>query len=378
MSERATLTTKVPPVGGKSGDGDGSRNPSADTAAASAAETGAGAEGVEMMADDSGAAPASITIFQGAVYGSMLLTVCLAGFAAVALFQRAGRMVERRFSATARSLGVVFSLAALHGLYISYLYTNHLWGEIDGAPVAISFALWILAGPAIGVALHHLLTIGDKPARKEMVIDATAYTLIFACATVGASPGVRVNAAVIAALLALFLFIVPVARYMAAFRTARARHPELGETGGRILVLALLLGPGLIPVMSFARVCGLGDDITQFLLCFILFDFVFATALALLATARTLEPEPAQATEEAAAPEASVSPAAGPGESAKPAGPKKSDPEPAVGSNGSAKPGDGGGRPARRPAPPPKPRTSSAPGNTPSRVKAPAKPKRRF
>ena len=367
MSEKATLVTEVPPVAGKSGEAGGAKQ-SGDGVSEAAGN------GVAMVAEETGAQPASITLFQGVVYGAMLLTVCLAGFAAIALFQRAGRMLRLRFAATARSLGVVFSVAALHGLYTSYLYTNHLWGEIDGAPVVISFALWILAGPAIGVALHHLLKTADKPVRKEMLIDGAAYALIFACATVGAAPGVRVNASVIAALLGLFLFIVPVARYMAAFRTARARNPYLGEIGGRILVFTLLLAPGLVPVLSFAHVCGLGDDVTQFLLSFILFDFVFAARLALLATAGVSAPEEAE-TEEPAAADAAAASAADPAKA-----PAAGEPEKvaAPAANAAAEPNPTGGRPARRPPPPPKPRTSSVPGNAPSRVKAPAKPKRRY
>jgi len=374
MSEKATLLTTLPPV----------RN--TDTAK----KTQTGTAATDGAGDGGG-----ITAFQVATYGSFVLTFCLAGFAAVVLFRKATKIVEKRFVFSTKAFAIAAGLVSLFGFFATFLYTNDLRVGSSAAPLVFSMMVWVLVGPAVGLILNYLLTPGKTPETGGIIFDAIAYALIFLFAMLGMHTGIKVNAALVFSLLAGFLFIVPVARSFTAFRLAKVRHPELREVSDQVLIYSLLFIPGLLPVLAFVRVCGLGADSTQFLFNFITFDFILAAGLAMMASADEMEPEASQAEavaagksmpaveEEAFEPEAPVAASTPSLQSIDPVvafkdpksrviAPKKLPPR---------KPARPGSEAPQRPAPPKKPGIAPAQPqapNAPSRLKAPAKPKKRF
>ncbi len=183
----------------------------------------------------------SISAFQFLTYGSFITSFILAGFVAVVLFRKASSMVAARHQVASRALGGIFLLVALHGFVATFFYNRFLWGEAS-LPLLFSLGLWVIAGPALAVVLSHLLTRFDRPVRKNLLINAAFFFVIYLLALSAASGSIRVNAAVIIGLLSVFLFIVPVARYLQNFATARARHKELKDGPAKLCVYTLLLG----------------------------------------------------------------------------------------------------------------------------------------
>jgi hypothetical protein len=92
--------------------------------------------------------------------------------------------------------------------------------------------------------------------------------------------------------------IVPIARSLTAFNMAKARHKELNEVSGKVLIYGLLLIPALLPVLAFAHVCGLNDVFTLFLINFITFDFILVVALSMMVSADEFMPEELAVAEE--------------------------------------------------------------------------------
>jgi hypothetical protein len=340
---------------------------------------------------------ATITAFQGVIYASFVLTFCLAGFAAVVLFRKALKIGEARFVMGAKALAIAAGMIALHGFFATYLYANYLNGE-GNIPLFVTVFLWALVGPAIAVVLNYLLTPGSKPEKGAVIFDGCAYFLIFTCTSVSLIPSVKEDAALIFSLLGGFLFIVPVARSFAAFRKAKARHPELRETSDQVLIYSLLFLPALLPLVGFANVCKMGDELTLFLINFVTIDFLLVAGLAMLASADDLTPEElaeAAATTkstEASKPSKAVKAAAV--ASAEVPVTKSSEPvefkaprQPVTKKLPPRKPAKAGAGPVVPPAPrkpgaaPVAPASTEAPAaavNAPSRIKAPSKPKKRF
>ncbi len=411
MSEKATLLTSIPPVA-KSGSVQQSSTllPAQSTSApkqvklnllkpesSQALSAGAG-DAVETVAEE----PVTITTFQVVAYVSFVLSFCLAGFAAVVLFRKAAKIAEERFVKSVKILAVGLGLAALHGVFTTFLFSNHLNNPGVGAPLVFSMSLWVLLGPIVGVILNYLLTPAKTPATKDLAFDGGVFAVIFFCAMLGVSTSIKTNAALMFALLAGFLFIVPFARFLNLFKSAKVKHPELRETSHVVLVYALLAVPGLFALLGFLKVLRvLGDDSTLFLSNFIMIDFILVAGLSILTAANKMtsgenaeavaevkqSAAPAsQAQPEAKAPaQRAVSPSSDPiieflnsedsgAVANKPAAsaPKKVVPRKPV------KPGAG----TAHPTPPKKPGSnpSSVPEapNAPSRLKAPSKPKKRF
>ncbi|CAA6689715.1 MULTISPECIES: hypothetical protein [unclassified Lentimonas] len=392
MSEKATLLTSIPPVAKSSSTKKSSLLTSVDQSSKSAKsndlQTDASTQSSEVISTTAtelvSAEGQTITAFQGAIYGSFVLTFCLAGFAAVVLFRKASKVAEARFVAGAKTLAAASGLIALYGFFATYLFANYLKGE-GNIPLFVTVALWVLVGPAIAVVLNYLLTPSSKPEKGAVIFDATAYFLIFACTSISLIPNIKEDAALIFSLLGGFLFIVPVARLMTAFRKAKARHPELKETSQQVLVYSLLFLPALLPLVGFANVCKMGDELTLFLFNFITFDFILLAGLSMIASADDLTPEQAaqavKSTEktaevevpEAGQPQPAVVEFSAPHQST----PKKLPPrKPVKAGSGSAlppaprKPGSAGASATAEA------RTEAA--NAPSRIKAPSKPKKRF
>jgi hypothetical protein len=330
----------------------------------------------------------TITAFQGAIYGSFVLTFCLAGFAAVVLFRKASKIAEARFVAGAKALAVAAGLIALHGFFATYLFANYLNGE-GAIPLFVTMASWALVGPAIAVVLNYLLTPSSKPEKGAVIFDACAYFVIFACTSISLVPQITEDAALLFSLAGGFLFIVPVSRSFAAFRKAKARHAELRETSDQVLIYSLLFLPALLPLIAFANVCKMGDELTLFLFNFVTFDFLLLAGLAMIASADDLTPKQANSAAKAEAPVDAVAIAETPvAEQAEPAVVEFSPPrQPAAKKLPPRKPMKAGSGSAIPPAPR-KPGSASAAAvaveaplgaaNAPSRIKAPSKPKKRF
>jgi hypothetical protein len=376
MSEKATLLTSIPPVA--------KSTPAKKSALlTSVDQSSKSTEAVEVVSSEGIAAEGkTITAFQGAIYASFVLTFCLAGFAAVVLFRKASKIAEARFIKSAKALAIASGLIALHGFFATYLFANYLNGT-GVIPLFVTMALWAFVGPAIAVVLNHLLTPGSVPEKGAVIFDACAYFVIFACTAIALAPQLKEDASLLFSLVGGFLFIVPVARSFAAFRKAKARHPELRETSDQVLIYSLLILPALLPLLAFANVCKMGDELTLFLFNFITFDFVLLAGLAMITSADDLTPEmAAEAKTEGAAK----------GET-----PVVEQPEPAVVEFSAPRQPKSKKLPPRKPAKvvadsalPPAPRKpgaasvtapsedASEPANAPTRIKAPAKPKKRF
>jgi hypothetical protein len=393
MSEKATLLTSIPPVAKSTPAKKASLLTSVDQLptvekSSSLLTAAPQAKAVEVVASEAVAveeAGQTITAFQGAIYVSFVLTFCLAGFAAVVLFRKASKIAEARFVMGAKSLGIASGLIALHGFFATYLYANYLNGE-GAAPLFVTLALWALVGPAIAVVLNHLLTPESAPEKGAVVFDACAYFAIFTCSSIALIPSIKEDAALIFSLLGGFLFIVPVARSVGAFRKAKARHPELREASDQVLIYSLLFLPALLPILAFANVCKMSAELTLFLFNFITFDFVLLVGLSMIASADDLTPE-AKSKESAVEAEQPATAAA------QEVAPAVEQPQPAVVEFSAPKQPKSKKLPPRKPSKvasnslPPAPRKPGASAaspevaeatNAPSRVKAPAKPKKRF
>jgi hypothetical protein len=399
MSEKATLLTSIPPVGKSAPAKPTPAKPapvqsaptnsqSLLTSQGTATDVVEATTAVGVAEDVTSEAGRTITAFQGAIYVSFVLSFCLAGFAAVALFRKATKISEGRFVVGAKALALAAGGIALHGFFATYLYANYLKGEGATVPLVVTIAIWALVGPAIAVVLNYLLTPRSAPEKSAIIFDACAYFIIFASAAIALIPGIKENASLLFSLLAVFLFIVPVARSFAAFRKAKARHPELREISEQVLIYSLLILPALLPVVVFAHACRMGDELTLFLFNFITFDFLLVTGLTMLASADDVSSSTEEEGEEAE--KVAVKPAASAVVEKAPV----AQPKPAVVEFQAPRPPKSKKLPPRKPAKaasapiPSAPRkpgssassSSSAPeaANAPTRVKAPAKPKKRF
>lgn len=388
MAEKATLLSKLPPVAKSkvtqsSADSStlSSQNLQQDSAQANAGQV-AGVKAAEVVVP---AGEVTITGFQVAIYASFVLSFCLAGFAAVLLWRKSMKLLEARFMASVRALSVSFALAGLLTFFATFLYTNYLKNDGASLPLVMTMVSWIVLGAAIAVALNYLLTPQKKPSQAGVIVDVSLYVGIFSLALLAVSGSVTANAATVFALLSCFLFIVPIARSFTTYRTAKARHPELCETSDTVLIFTLLFLPALLPVLAFLKVVGMGAELTQLLFNFVTIDFLLVAGLAMLASADVVdasssadgeassESQGSQATAKAA----KAAPVAEPVQESKPVvefasassakrplSPKKLPPR----------------KPQSLPTAPKKPvsRGQDSAAKSPSGLKAPAKPKKRF
>jgi len=301
MSEKATLLSSIPPVK-KAGSEDSSENTEATPLNDNSISTLAAQDSshaVEVVASEAVVAEAdSITVFEFVTYASFVLNFLLAGAAAILLFKKASKLLEERFKVSTIALAITCILIVLHGVFATYLYNSHLNGKISSAPLFMTMFGWVLIAPMVGFITRNLLARGDKPNRNAAFVDAGIYAFIFILVAFGVSTSIKTNAAMISSIVAGFLMIVPIARSMSAFKLAKARHKELNEKSDKILISGLLIIPAIMPVVSFAFVCGLSATATLFLINFITFDFVLVVALSMIASADVLQ-ESSQVEEEA-------------------------------------------------------------------------------
>ncbi len=278
----------------------------------------------------------SISLFQAVVYGSFVLNFVLAGFVAVMLFRKSSKILVPRYTIALWGLGGICIATALHGLLATFFYNNFLWGE-GSLPLVFSVALWVLVGPSLAVVLSHLLTRFDKPNRLNMGINMGCYAGIFLLAMFAVSNSLTANGALILGLISLFLFIIPVARYMQNFTTAKARHKELKGIAATVCTNSLLFGPALIPVLVLCKVFGLSPELVQFLYNLLFIDIILFGSFGMLmlvqpeeTSAEAVEgeePEAQNKTEVAAQEEA---PSAMPPKTSKQSKKKKSSPDKAA------------------------------------------------
>ncbi|MFW6217876.1 MAG: hypothetical protein ACOC4K_02660, partial [Verrucomicrobiota bacterium] len=321
----------------------------------------------------------------------------------VVLFRKAAKIAERRFITSAKVLAGTLGVTAFHGFFATFLYTNYLRAESAEAPLSLTVAVWVLLGIASGIILNHLLTPKEKPEIGGVLTDAVSCSMVFLCVMFSFSSAITTNAAIILSLLGGLLYIIPVARSFSGMRVAMARHPELKRTPERALLHSILWIPAAVPVVGFLHICGaLGPDLTLFLVNFLVFDFILFVGFAMIASAEDM----GEASQAAEAAEADATSRVGepapeaPAPSTEPLSSKPKQPEPVVefAASKPPRPAAGGGlkppgklpprKPARsadsKPAEPAKPRrdgdepTHKAPNTPPVRVKAPAKPKKRF
>ncbi len=253
-------------------------------------------EAVETVAGESVAEEAaSITSFQFLTYASFVLNFILAGIAAVILFKKSSKLLEERFAVSLKTMGIASVIIMLHGFFATYLYASHLNNSISTAPLFMTMAVWILVGPAVGFVARSLLARGEKPNRNAAFIDAGIYALIFFLTACALSAGIKTNAALLLSISGAFLMIVPIARSMTACKVATARHSELKNVSDKVLINGLLFLPALLPVLAFLKVCGMGDALTLFLINFVSFVFVLVVALSLIASSRDFISEEATA-----------------------------------------------------------------------------------
>lgn len=371
MSEKATLLTSIPPV---------AKSTSLLNTTSTGQVDGDAVEGVAVGTAALSEPNQSIAAFQGAIYASFVLTFCLAGFAAVVLLRKASKVAEQRFVVGAKALAVASGIIALHGFFTTYLYANYLNGE-GAVPLLVMISVWVFIGPAIAVLLNYLLTPGSSPQKSAIFFDGCAYFAIFTCAGFSLLHSIEENASRIFSLIAAFLFIIRVARSLAAFPQAKARHPELRETSDQVLIYSVLIFPALLPVVVFAHACGMSDELTLFLFNLIAFNFLLVASLAMIASADDISS--AVAVEATGA--AEVTEAAPVIEQAKPAAVEFSAPhQPKSKKLPPRKPIKVASGVPLPPAPP-KPGSSAASAeavteasNAPTGFKAPSKPKKRF
>jgi len=229
---------------------------------------------------------ASMTPFQGVAFGSFVLSIAIAGFAAIALFRRVTRGLPSALAAPAKALGGTALWIALASFYGAHMYANYLWGESDGPPLAATLAAWAIAAPAAGVALSHAVVAPAKPARwRSVLLVALPVALIIASTT-----GLALVEAGREALWAHAATGVAACAILACAATGlrRARQPEaLWRTrSGQCLIVGLALAPILIALLPLARAAGWSADRAQFALMALNASFFTLCGGALLAAAR--------------------------------------------------------------------------------------------
>jgi len=220
------------------------------------------------------------------------------------------------------------TLAALgaHSGYIAFLQWTADRSGVEGAPLSMTLAGLVLIAPGIALTTGALLARGPFPRIGSVAGDSVAYALIFGLAMAAVSPAIGRDPAILIALLAVFLFIVPITRAFWKWRFARARYPEIRNTPVAAATHVLLFAPGALPLAAFARVCGLGADATQLAFGAAFACLAVAPSAALLLAVRLcgkVEPPPSEPAAEA--PAAQVASA---GAEAEPADPGASEDRP--------------------------------------------------
>lgn len=286
MSEQSTLIRPVPPIkeSGTTPYKDNSPNydkifTDAGNSATNTGEEVVASEGISVVSESTD----SISTLEGISYGSFILTSCLAGFAAIAVFRKALKVSVRRFSIGARVLSLGYLIIAFNSFFGAYLYSQFLNGENSPVPLSIPILSWVLVGPAIAVILNALLTRGDVPRIEKVLFDAFTYLVIFGCVVASQIPSLSAKESLVFSFLGTFFFIVPFIRFSISIKVAKTYHPELQEMFVQILIRFLLILPILLPVMVFTNAYELtSDELTMLLFNLVTFVFILMTGLLMI------------------------------------------------------------------------------------------------
>jgi hypothetical protein len=398
MADQATLLQPVPPIGKKTSSSNSTRIEAKGEATA----------GTEMQPD----AEVSMSTFQAATYGSFVLTFILAGFAAVVLFRKALDTTERRFSKSAKALAGVMIFMSMHGFFAASTYTNYLREDSDTAPVSLTLLFWIILGVTIGYLTNRLLEVKDKLKMMGAAIDALFYAAIFIFITLAVSPEINPNASLILSLIALVLYTVPLARFFIAYKSVKFRHRELQSKSNKGLLYSLAIIPAFLPIVALLYTFkAFGPDTSLLCINLISSSFVLLVSVYMLASMKSSKSEQASEaataattataataapkndplveellaeeaaakikaeTEHKAVPSYKIEPVAeiAPEKAVRPNVPKK----PPSRQKNSADKGSGRLKAPKKPDQINKGSHKTAP-NSPSKIKAPAKPKKRF
>lgn len=232
MAEKATLLQKLPPVEQKT-------TPQATPTPESGASTGT-STGSEVSAESE----ISITPLQMATYGSFMLSFVLAGFAAVIIYRKALAKTTEHFKGCAKLLAAMLMMVSLHGFAATYVYTNYLNQEREAAPLSITVLVWVIFGAAIGYLGNRLIEKNAKLDTFDAMVDALTYACVFIFATLAFSDQVGPNIALSLALLALIAYIIPLSRFLIACKKVKFKR-QLSDPHGRQFSL---YGQVLLPV----------------------------------------------------------------------------------------------------------------------------------
>lgn len=396
MADKATLLQSVPPVANK-----------ASTPGVSRSESPLGTSTTtELQSEEN----QSISSFQAVTYGSFVLTFILAGFAAVVLFRKAMDVTERRLSLSIKAVAGAGILMSLHGFFATYIYTRYLREEITAAPVSLTILFWLVLGVTVGYLTNRLIELKEKIKVAEAVIDGLFLGGVFALVTLAVSPATNANISLILSLLALILYTVPLARFFIAYKSVKFRHPELQLAPLQRLLYSLIFLPALVVLLSVLYVFkAIGPEVMLLFVNLMSFTFMLLVSIFSLGTIKASKgvneekstdkaPQPpamdpllqellAEEAENkaAAAVEPRNQPKSEPPQQIRPAPiPQEEKPaRPSLPKKPSKLPDSGGQHSSRPKAPPQKPTLGDKSGgktapNTPPKVKAPAKPKKRF
>jgi hypothetical protein len=241
--------------------------------------------------------------------------------------------------------------------------------------------VWVIRGPLIATALNYLLAPKDIAEKGRVIFDAIAAVIIFLLTMLAVIQGLKEIALLLFALSAMFLYVIPLARFFPLFKLAKARHPELNSGAAQIFFYAQVIIPGLFPVLALMRAFALSTDVFIFAANFLTLVFLLisvGTMLYLLANGSS--PKEKTLVGEAGSARSAFGSAASVDvpdrETETSLKPKKLNP-----AHAPKKPGSPDSKDANPPAPkkPSKSLSSDqAAPNAPSRIKAPSKPKKRF
>ena len=225
----------------------------------------------------------SITPFQTVIYGSFILTFCLAGFAALLVFRKALKTSVKRFTIAAKTLAFAYLFILFGGFFATYLYSQYLNGVSDSTPLVTSLLIWVLVGPAIAIALNSMLTREDKPSVKKLVFDGIFYLIIFGSVVASQAPELSANDAFIFSILGVIFFAFPLIRFSASVKVAKEYHPEMQEIFVQFLIRSLLFLPMLLPLLVSLATFGLASgELTLLLFNLITAIFVLMTSLLMI------------------------------------------------------------------------------------------------
>lgn len=349
-----------------------------------------------------------MSTFQAVTYGSFVLTFILAAFAAVVLLRKAMDITERRFSGSAKALAGALLLMSMYGFFATYSYARYLRQESHTAPVSLTLLFWIILGATIGYLINRLLGVKDKVDTTEVIIDGLSYAAIFILITLAVSAETSTNTSLILALVALVAYTLPFARCSIAYKSVKFRHPELQHKSIKRLLSSLILLPALVVVIAVLYVFdAFGPDTMLLGTNLISSSFVLFVSFALFSSLKALTSQPAGETAAAEAKTTATAPRMDPlveellaeEKAAKAEAAHQAEaaprikplaeiaPEKPARANTPKKPPSRQASPADKgsgqPKAPKKPDRTQPGGNkpapnSPSKIKAPAKPKKRF